>query len=256
MSFAAVSKESYMPKLICDFSTKMDGNMSINWGEEKEAIENRERWLKKQNINYEDCVFMSLVHGTDINMATEKDKGKIIEGDGLITAEKNVALFMTTGDCLPAIFYDEKSIGLAHLGWKGVRGKLAPKMAGYFDNPRVVIGPGARKESYIKYGEKLDFFLKEIAKSRQEWEPFLIPMEQAGWMRIDLEGYATKQLIEAGVKAENIEISPIDTIKDSNYFSHYRVGMKIVPEDSPLHKLINYDPKEKEGRFATVAMLK
>lgn len=242
--------------LVYGHSAKADGNMGANWGEKEEVDANIKRYLEKLGIKYEDCVFMSLVHGDDIHLATEKDKGKIIEGDGLITTEKNLALFMTTGDCLPLIFYDGNSVGLAHLGWKGVQNKLAIKMAKYFNNPKVAIGPGARKDSYIKYGEKLDEFLKEIAPTRAEWEPFLIPMEQAGWMRIDLEGYATKQLIEAGVKAENIEISPIDTIKDSNYFSHYRVGMKIVPDGSPLHKLINYEPNEKEGRFATVAMLK
>ncbi len=57
-----------------------------------------------------------------------------------------------------------------------------------------------------------------------------------GQTTVDIVGYSKRQLIEAGVKEENIEVSDIDTAADSTFFSHYR----------------SKKTGEAEGRFATV----
>lgn len=232
--------------LVFGFSTVADGNMSVKWGEEGEVIESRKRWLKGLKIDYTDCVFASLLGGADVNIVSYKDKGKLIEGDALITRDKNTALFMVTADCLPVIIYSDEILALVHLGWRGVDLKLVQKVlfklqeSGFkIEKMKMLIGPGTKKETYVKYGEKLNEFYRLLKTDMDEWKSFL-KTNTEGRTEVDLVGFVIKQAADLGFNRENIEISEIDTIKNTNYFSHYRAGTT----------------GEKEGRFATVACIR
>jgi YfiH family protein len=242
-------------KLMYSFSTVADGNMSFKWGEEAEVTNNRKKWLEKMGIKYKDCIWMALQGGTDIYIVSEKDKEKEIAGDALITTDKNTALFMVTADCLPVIIYSDEMLALVHAGWRGVDGKIVqktinkmkelsfdsfgPSQDKFAQDCKMIIGPGTKKETYIKYGDKLEEFYQAIKTDKKEWQEFLIDYGN-GKIGLDLVEFVIKQARDLGVKRENIEISPIDTIKDTDYFSHYRAG----------------ETGEKEGRFATVVELK
>jgi polyphenol oxidase len=236
-----------MAKLIWAESTKAEGNMSFAWGERGGVIQNREKFLKKHGLNYQDCVLTFLQGGTEIKVVGKKEKKEEFKCDGLVTTELGVGLFMCAADCLPVIMADveRKVLGLVHLGWRGVDGKLAQKMVQKMmelgADPKkieVLIGSGVRQETYIKFGKKLEEF-QEAVTNKKEWKAFLIEKEIPGQVGVDLVGYVKKQLEEMGVNEEKIQISKIDTIADENYFSHYRAGKT----------------GEEEGRFATVAML-
>ena len=182
-------------------------------------------------LNLEDFVVMSLVHGTDIVEVGKQNAGTVIEADALITSEVGVGLFMATGDCFPMVVYTEGKVALVHLGYQGVRKKLAQKIVEKFENIgnlKVFIGPGSRKESYV--------FEEVIQKDEPEWQPFL-EKQSDGKTAVDVVGFIKKQLSDVGIK--DIEDCGIDTVKDLNYFSHYRAVRT----------------GEKEGRFATVACL-
>jgi len=184
----------------------------------------------------------SLLGGTGIKIVGNKEKGKLVECDAMITKDAGVGLFMVTADCLPVVAYDRKNkiLVLVHLGWRGVDGKLIQKVVSKMQNPQVWIGPGVRKETYIKYGEKLDFFMKNIRKANiKEWDRFLVKMPE-GKVGIDLAGYVIKQVTDMGVDRKQIAVSGVDIIKDTIYFSHFRAG----------------ETGEKEGRFATVVTRK
>lgn len=49
-----------------------------------------------------------------------------IEGDAIITQEKNVGIGVITADCLPVILYDapNQAIAVIHAGWKGLSKKI------------------------------------------------------------------------------------------------------------------------------------
>lgn len=233
--------------LVCAISNVSDGNMALKWGEEKEVWRNREKFLSKNGIAIKDCVFTSLVHGTEIKMVDSHDKGKTLEADGFITLDKGVAIWITTGDCLPVVFFDSQKniLGLAHLGWRGVDKGLAGKMVKKLIdlnvdpiNTQVWIGPGVRKETYLKYGVGIPNFWKEIPdENKQNWEKFSKMID--GELSLDLVGFVKYQICKLGVREENIEVSEIDTVLDRNYFSQFRSD-----------KL-----KEPQGRFATVVMM-
>jgi YfiH family protein len=232
--------------LIIGVSTVMDGNMSVKWGDEVKVIGNRKRFLKKLGLKYEDCVLASLLGGVELNVVGEKDKNKYIEGDALITKEKGVGVFMVTADCLPVVMFDptKKILALVHLGWKGVDGKLAIKVIKRLrdlgsrpEDIRVWVGPGVRKGTYKKWEKGWDEFVQIIGENKKEWEDFIEDTDD-GKKTLDLAGYVLKQLRDSGVTY--VEVSPIDTFTDKNYFSHHRA----------------FFTKEPEGRFATVAMMK
>jgi len=235
-----------MNRLFRVTSTVSDGNMAYVWGEKKEVLKNRIKFLKNNDLKIEDCVFSHLTHGTDIEIVGEKDKGRMVEADALITSEKNVALWISTGDCLPVVFFDNQKriLGLVHLGWKGVDKKLAGKVAKKFidlgsdsKNITIWIGPGVRKESYWKYDRGVKDFLDQI--DVEGWKEF---MEQKpnNELALDLVGYVKRQLTKNGIHERNIEVSPVDTVLDKNYFSQFRSDKKNQPQ----------------GRFATVAIIR
>ena len=226
-----------MTKLVYATSTAADGNMSLKWGESKEVVKNRKKFLGKIGVSLEDCVTLSLMRSDGVKIVDGKNKGEMLEADALITTGKNVGLFMVTADCFPVIVYDPVGgvLALVHLGWQGVDkglvAKVVRKMKGLgADELQVIIGPGIRKESYV-------FDVPLAQENDPKWQPFLEKLGN-GRTAIDLVGFIKKQLVDCGVG--EIEDCGIDTVKDLNYFSHYRAVRTGEPE----------------GRFATVAMMK
>jgi copper oxidase (laccase) domain-containing protein len=180
-------------------STVKDGNMSEKWGEKEEVTKNRNNFLEKYGIRFEDCIKMSLLSGTEINEVTGADKNKWIEGDGIITTEKNLPIWLVVADCFPVVFWNDKYLGIVHIGWRGMEGKLINKMIARMGNDlKVWIGPGIRDKEY--WWKNKD----EVKKS-------------------DLVKYIRNQILESGIKEENIIDSGIDVVSDLNYFSHHRV---------------------------------
>lgn len=206
-----------------------DGNMSFNFGETEDVKKSRRNFLTNLHIPSERSIFIEVQHGTKIIKGTTSlagtgfnSKGTAIKADGIITTEKNLALVILTGDCIPVILLD-KSLGLlalAHVSRLNSRLAflqiLVTLLKREFDvNPhdlQVYFGPSIKRDSYI------------------------LPQYPKGY---DLVGESANQLILKGVKRENITIDPIDTAINPEFFSHYR----------------DIRSKSSEGRFATAAML-
>lgn len=227
--------------IICATSRREDGNMGSKYGEINEVIHNRKTFLEKHGLRLEDSVKMKVEHGEKITIVDSTNKISVqnphLLTEALITKEKNLTLFLTTGDCLPVALYDtdKQVIALAHLGWRPTNNKLAvkviEKMKNEFSsdpsNIIVHIGPGIHKESYV--------FENPIQKNLHEWQPFLTDTPN-GETLIDLVGYNKHQLLNAGIKEENIFIDSTNTAISDKYFSHYR----------------SIKTGELEGRFATI----
>lgn len=231
------------------FSTKEEGNMSFKWGEKEEVIKNREIFLLKFRIGIDSCVALNVEDSDTLVVVDEKFKGRgmrniqdAVIADGFITRTRNLFLFLTIGDCLPIILFDQKQniISLIHSGWKSTEAKIVMKAVNNLTNNfgccvsdiLVAIGPSIHKESFK--------FKNPIQKRLKGWAPFLEDLPD-GTTSIDLISYNKSQLKDAGVMPQNIFISNIDTGKDSNFFSHY--------QDS---KQMN----SREGRFACVIGLR
>jgi len=234
--------EIKMKGVVLGVSRVADGNMSLNWGDRAEVLKNRQFFLERLGLKLENCVTMSLVHGVKIVRVGKGDCGKMLELDGLVTDAIGVGLFMVTADCFPVVVFDpvKKVLAMVHAGKVGVGRKIITRLIEMLNKSgsksgdlQVWIGPGIRKESYRWWETE-----KVKEKNDPDWKPFLETIN--GAIQIDVLGYIRKQLADSGVKDQNIEDCGIDTMVDINFFSHYRSGQT----------------GEKEGRFATVAMLK
>lgn len=241
------------PKLFHAFSEKADGNMaSVILGQDLHAyqiINNREKFFLTSGVDMTKSACMWVEHGDNIVVPQPESYGvsmvnrnKAIKTDGLITNQKEKYLFLLIADCLPILLYDFKKsvVCLLHAGWKGVdleiANKAVDKMRERFGsdplNIVVGIGPCAYKDSFIKKNPNQE--------KDPRWRSFL---ETAGAniYKVDLVGFTKKQLVDAGVRKENIFESGIDTVKDKRFFSHVRE---------------NSLPLEKQGRFACIVGIK
>ncbi|HCJ52283.1 MAG: hypothetical protein A2898_05520 [Candidatus Kerfeldbacteria bacterium RIFCSPLOWO2_01_FULL_48_11] len=223
--------------IVLHTSTKKDGNMSFRYGKRDEVKKNRERFLAKCDISVQDCVAMSLQHGTNCVNVASHDKGNGvfepggIETDCLITSEKNLFLFLLIGDCLPVALYDPEQsvIALAHIGrhnaGKGFIASILMKLETEFgstpQNLIATIGPGIQKVSYL-----LPANIPQLAEPA--WQPFISKVGDN--VAVDVPGFVTGQLLQEHVPKKNILVSPVDTATSEDYFSHYRSTRTGLPE--------------------------
>ena len=125
--------------LVHGFSSRVGGyskapyqglNMGLTSGDDVAAvIQNRTVFANALGISAEQVVSGMQVHGTNIAHVTKKDAGKgfldavaaLPDTDGLVTAERNIALMTLYADCVPVLFYDPKQqvIAVCHCGWRG-----------------------------------------------------------------------------------------------------------------------------------------
>jgi len=221
------------PDLVCVLSEKKDGSMRL-LGREKtnrKIRENRKRFLKKLGIEEGLVTSAGLIHGSKIKIITKKEAGKIIKNtDGLLTSERDLFLSITVADCLPIFLYERKKkiIGLIHGGWRSLaKGilfeavkKINKELGG---SPRDIlagIGPGISQCHFEVKNDVLERFNPSLLKNstiRRQKKLFL-----------DLKKIAQTQLINLGLKKENIEINSECTFCLSDkYFSYRREKPKI-----------------------------
>lgn len=217
-------------RLIHGSSSRDFGNMSYRWGAESDVTTNRQKFFRELGLSLSDGVMMNCEHGTGIGLVGKMERGAGmspdsvgIAGDCLLTDQPGVVLCLLTADCVPMILYDpnRSMLALLHLGWRGTDRRLAELAVGQMTercgtNPADLLawlGPCIKSESYI--------FAEATQASDPAWAGF-VRRNHDGQYEIDLVGYNRAQLVQNGVREQNIESSPVDTALDTNYFSHYR----------------------------------
>lgn len=176
------------------------------------------------------------VHGADFCIIapdfmalSEEERAKVIEGvDGIFTSMSGVCIGVSTADCIPIIIYDPEHHAACaiHAGWRGTVKRIASKAVAemqttYHSNAeklKAVIGPGILLKSFEVGQEVYDQFasagfdMNGIAKQMGKWH-------------IDLPECNRRELVAAGIPAENIKVSGIDTYTSNDFFSARRQGI-------------------------------
>lgn len=223
------------PKLIVALSSVDDGNMRKGIYESDEIVdENRRKFLSRQMIAMQAAVLCGVTYDRDdftqYRVARARDKGRGMMPDteseitdGLATDEKRIALFLPLADCTAAVLFDPKQLVLmvSHLGRHSQEQYGARKSVEFMQS---------------KFGSKPESLLVWLSPAPNGTD---YPL----WKRDNMSLYDVAQadLLEAGIKSENIEISGVDTVKDQNYFSH-----------SEFLK----GNRDTDGRYAIVAMMR
>lgn len=196
--------------LVHGFSTIGLGDMSFVYGQREVVLQNRRRFAQAVGVNPESLFSVNQEHGKRIlvvDSGTSIDQTEKITADGLITAQKNVVLFIKTADCLSILLFDPKKevIGLIHAGHAGVNlkihllaiKKLRQTFGCQVKDVLVGIGPAICTHCYGK---------------------------------IDLASQVLSDFRKAGINKKKIEVSGICTFEDRNFYSHQRSKMTGEPE--------------------------
>ena len=95
--------------------------------------------------------------------------------DGIFTSNKDLALEVSTADCLPVFFADKNFFGVVHAGWKGLAGgiiensiRLLFKNGFSLDNTHILIGPSIRKDHFEVKEDVACLFDKNFLISKNE----------------------------------------------------------------------------------------
>lgn len=169
----------------------------------------------------------SQVHSANLAPVTKKFAGagslkrasRLDQVDGLLTAERGLALAVLTADCLPALFYSpaQRVVCAVHAGWRGVRQgilercvELCSKKFGVSSGGlRVFFGPCLKSCCYEVGQEFFEFFPRQTRRTKNGFY-------------FDLAAAASAALIGAGVAERFIFDSRMCTSCMGHDFFSYR----------------------------------
>lgn len=229
------------PELLAVMSEREDGSMKLfdkNWNLGKKTDENRKKYFEKIKVGHNNVICAYLKNGIHAEIIKDNHLQIITETDSLVTKQKDLYLAVTVADCIPVYFYDSenKIIGLAHAGWRGIVGGVIKstldkifELGGKAENIRVALGPGINK---------CHFEIKEDTLNRfNDYSEFII--RNGGKIFVDLKGIIKKQLIDSRIKPENIEDNSECTFESNRFFSFRRDKPKVVEAMIAIIGLIN-----------------
>ncbi len=202
-------------------------NLALHVGDKvQDVLENRIRVSQKYGFSLKNLIFMDQVHGCNVAVIEHAMDNRIENCDALITHERKIPLMVMVADCIPIMIYDpiKKVIGVAHAGRNGTFLRIAQKTILKMQDTYgcasedIMIGLGASIQSCC-YEVAKD--LADIA-TKNFGEGFIMIRDEKYYL--DLQALNLSQLLESGIKKENIEISSTCSACDENYFSYRREG--------------------------------
>lgn len=196
-------------------------NLGLNTQDDILAVQaNRELFFEDLNISVKDVAGGLQVHGIDV---LHVETGGYFNGyDAFITNKKDVFLTIGIADCTPVLVYDPvtESVGAAHAGWRGTAGKIVQNT---LHEMQAQFGTQP-KDCYAFVGTCIDTEHFEVGEEvAAQFDPeFVHYFSGNPKPRIDLKSANKQQLIEMGLPAENIEVSPFSTVLNNDLYFSYR----------------------------------
>ena len=164
--------------------------------------------------------------------------GFVGEGDGLITDRSEVVLAIQVADCVPIFLAERrgKARGLIHAGWKGTVANIAregvkmmvSRIGAGVDNLHCLLGPSIRSCCY-KIG-------KDVA---EQFRSSYLTKSRGNFYTLDLHRANLEQLIEAGVRNENISFDTRCTFCSKNGLHSFRRDAEVAGRNICIFRGIN-----------------
>lgn len=187
------------------------------------AIAHRQAFCGQVGIDYSTLAYQIIEYGAeytyDVIEIVGQPNPEGIYADALYTEMPGVSLFLPVADCVATVVYDTKhrALALAHLGRHSSIAKLLPKLIDYMQargtNPEDIVmwmAPSAHQESY-----RMEYFDQA---NDPDWQGYVDIRDEGTYL--DLSGYNANLAMQAGVPQGAISISPVDTMRSEEYFSH------------------------------------
>lgn len=215
------------PELKFGFSTIQGGeensqygfNLSYRVGDDAERVmRNRKKFFDALGIGEKQVSFQKQTHSTKSNMVSEPSF--FDDSDALYTNRRNNFLALSLADCIPVFLYepDKKIVVAIHSGWRGTLNKITTVTI-----EKIISELSIQPEKLIAYiGPGISFDNFEVGKDVSDLFEDDVKKKVDGKYFIDLKKHNYLQLINLGVRNENIEISPYCTFNEKDLFHSYR----------------------------------
>jgi YfiH family protein len=228
-------------------------NLGFTKTDAKAAVErNRAAFLLRLGVDGRrpsPMVTLRQVHSDLIHRVSTVPDPSLV-GDGLMTDTPGPVLAVQTADCLPVIMVDpnQRAVAVLHAGWRGTVKRIVEKGVGemrrqFGSRPRdllAAIGPGVHSccygvgeevrqhfESQFAYALELFREVKESDPVREKYPLLFLSARAPGHSNLpvkiflDLVEANRRQLLDAGVSAQNVETVPLCTSCHTDLlFSH------------------------------------
>ncbi len=244
----------------CSIGTYSSFNVNRFCGDDITHVKrNQDVLCSKLHIASDELIIPHQTHSTNVldisqtfhSLSAEEKQNRLEGIDALITDQKDIAICVSTADCVPIVIHDTMHHVSAaiHAGWRGTANRIAEKtfdmMHELFGTEgkdcRAVIGPSISIDSFEVGNEVYDTFkkagfdMKTIAKLQPEMKTASASRslnhersEESLHMKwhIDLWECNSLQLMEKKIDASNIHVAGICTYKNSDkFFSARKLGI-------------------------------
>lgn len=155
------------------------------------------------------------------------EREAMMEGiDAVISEVTEACIGISTADCIPVLVYDpvHHAAAAIHAGWRGTVQRIVSKTLLMMQQTygtdaaqcEAVIGPGISLDSFEVGDEVYEAFAQE------QFPMDIIARKYPQRWHIDLKETNRQLLLAAGVKAEHISVSDVDTMTNEAFFSARR----------------------------------
>jgi polyphenol oxidase len=212
-------------------------NLGMSVGDDPQAVEeNRRRFFGTFGLQPSQVVRVKQVHGdgvlrVDERLVSRQGFPRLLldesyEYDALVSNLADLALVVTTADCLPLLIHDpiRGAIAAVHAGWRSTAKRIAARaleaMAdAYGTDPadcRVAIGPGIRRCCFEVDTPVMDAMMAALST----WAEHTVATGP-GHFHLDLAGVNRAILLGAGVRPERIaDVGLCTACRTELFFSH------------------------------------
>jgi len=218
-------------ELVHGFSTKVGlsrtfpfyFNLSLSVGDERDKVlENRDVFFRAAGADYRYAATQFQVHGDGISIVEQP--GYLGENDAMITSKPNVALTVTSADCVPVFVYDayRKIIATIHSGWRGTEKKIVKKVLSTLvsdfncvtSDLYIYLAPSISQDNYEVGDDVAALFDSRYVKPNRD--KFLL----------DVCGCNRDMILEFGVSEDHLEVSDLCSFNEDYLHSYRRDGKK------------------------------
>ncbi len=196
----------------------------------------REVWTRAVGLDPDRMVRVRQVHGDGVAVADlsdglrggrpEADEAPI--ADAIVTDTPGLVLMTLHADCLPILLADRRLrvVATIHAGWRGTLLGIADatvrRMSEAFgthpSDVSAFVGPGISVDAFA-VGDEV------VAAFGQRWPREQLTQRRGRSTHLDLKRANARQLVQAGLRAEFVEVSPLCTVADQDrLFSHRAQG--------------------------------
>jgi YfiH family protein len=198
-------------------------NLAYHVGDDERSVQ-RNRDILKRKTALLSIVWMDQIHSNRVHVVDTPLGGDttIDRCDAIVTDLTQTGLAVMVADCIPLLLYDTKRqvIAAAHAGRNGTFLQIAPKTVRTMQRRfgcdpgeiHAVIGPSIGPCCY-EIGEDLAAIVEKSFGKQYMNDRYL-----------DIQRLNVDMLTGIGVKAENIDVSPICSACSSDHYSYRREG--------------------------------